>query len=67
MNQNEPHKIIRCLAEGVDPITLDPLPLDSPLQQPYLIRAFSAASSALDSAKERELRRLSLPQGSVEK
>ena len=61
MNQLEPQKVMRCLAEGVDPISLNPISDDSPLQKPYLIRVFYAAAEALDKAQSYRERRANLP------
>jgi len=61
MHSIEPQTILRSLAEGVDPLTLAPLPEDSPLQRPYLIRAFFAASSALDQVSARIRKKSQLP------
>lgn len=61
MNQLEPQNVMRCLAEGVDPISLDPLSEDSPLQKPYLIRVFYAAADALGRVRASEVRKSRLP------
>ena len=61
MNQLEPQKVMRCLAEGVDPISLSPLSEDSPLQKPYLIRVFYAAADALSRTRASDARKSTLP------
>ena len=61
MNNLEPQQILRFLAEGIDPISMNPLPEESPLQKPYLIRAFYAAHAALDLLAARAKRKSSLP------
>jgi hypothetical protein len=61
MNQLEPQKVLRCLAEGLDPISLHPLSDESPLQKPYLIRVFYAAADALTKVQAREAKRSTLP------
>ena len=61
MNNLEPQKVMRCLAEGIDPLSMDPLPEESPLQRPYLIRVFYAAAEALHRVQANEARRSSLP------
>jgi len=61
MNQLEPQKVMRCLAEGVDPITFFPLAEESPLQKPYLIRVFFAAADALERSNSYAARKSKLP------
>jgi hypothetical protein len=61
MQTIEPRQILFSLAQGVDPVTMAPLPEDSPLQRPYLIRAFYAAASALEESTRRLKRKSNLP------
>lgn len=61
MNQLEPQNVMRYLAEGIDPISLNPLSEDSPLQKPYLIRVFYAAADALVRIRAYESRKSRLP------
>ena len=48
MNVNEALKIVRDLAEGIDPRTGDPVPEGSPSQQPPAIRALFVAATELE-------------------
>lgn len=62
MNTDESLRVLRALAEGVDPDSYQPLATDSPLQRPQLIRAFFSAASALEQRLVQERRRSRLPQ-----
>ena len=61
MHQLEPQKVMRCLSEGVDPVSLAPISEESPLQKPYLIRVFYAAADALERAQANDAQRSTLP------
>jgi len=47
---------MRCLAEGIDPITGEVFPADSPYQQADIIRALYAAVEALEKSEQRQKR-----------
>lgn len=53
-------KIIRLLADGVDPVTGEILPDSSPYNQPQIIRALFAVLEELDSSRKAKIKR-SLP------
>src|ERR1035437_5793563 len=59
MNCTEALKILRPLAEGVDPGTGEVLPANSPYQQAQVVRALNCAIELA----EREVRKSELPQG----
>jgi hypothetical protein len=61
MTTDESIKIVKALAEGVDPFTYDPLPPTSPLQNPTYIRALFTALKGLEVLKIKESRQSSLP------
>lgn len=58
MNCTEALKILRPLAEGVDPTTGEVLPADSPFQQAQVVRALNCVIELA----EREVRKSELPQ-----
>jgi hypothetical protein len=57
----ESHKVIKALAEGVDPLTYAAFPQDSVLQNPIYVRAFFVALKALELQAAQEERRSRLP------
>jgi hypothetical protein len=48
MESSEALRIIRALADGVDPVTRETLPAESVFQQPQTIRALERAAAALE-------------------
>jgi hypothetical protein len=50
MDHEQASDIIRQLADGLDPNTGQPFPLDSPFQHPQIVRALFVARQALDRA-----------------
>lgn len=61
MEISEALQIIRFLADGVDPITGEVFPDDSPYQHHRVIRSLSVAVAALERAAERKERESHLP------
>lgn len=62
MEIQEALKIVRALADGVNPQTAEALPTDSVCRNPKCICAFNKAVGALEYAQERERLRQLLPQ-----
>jgi len=54
-------RIVRCLAEGVDPTTGEVFPADSPYQRGETVRALYTATSALEKVEQRQKREKILP------
>lgn len=52
---------VRSLAEGIDPVTGELFPDDSPYQHPCVIRSLYEAVKALERAEERQRRERRLP------
>ena len=50
MDHEQASDIIRQLADGLDPNTGQPFPMDSPFQHPQIVRALYVARQALDRA-----------------
>lgn len=61
MPHPDPKLILQALIAGVDPESGEPLPNDSTLHQPGVIRALLAGLSALELTTARALRRAQLP------
>ncbi len=55
-------RMVRCLAEGVDPTTGEVLSPDSPCQHPDVVRSRFAAAAALEKSEQRQSRARSLPE-----
>ena len=62
MEISEALKIIRALADGVNPFTGEVFPDDSPYQHPQMVRALFKAVGVLESREKREKRRGYLPE-----
>jgi len=62
MNTSQALKIVRALADGVDPFTGEKYGFDSPYQNPDMIRALFLAVKALESREQNERRRSRLPE-----
>ena len=58
---NESKQLIEYLAKGIDPITGEVLPNESPYNNPDIIRALFLAVKALEYLERREQRERSLP------
>ena len=56
MNKSEGIKILKQLADGIDPYTGELLPEYSPYQHPQTVRALFHAVAALERIKENDLR-----------
>jgi len=52
METVEARKIIRNLADGIDPVTGEVFPMDSPYQHPQVIRSLYAALATMDRQKK---------------
>lgn len=65
MNTEESIKIVKALAEGVDPFSYEPLPSNSPLQNPTYVSALFTALRGLELLRTKEKRRSSLPQNAT--
>ncbi len=61
METSEALKIIKALADGINPFTGEVIPDDSPYQNPQMVRALFKAVSALESREKSEQRRRYLP------
>jgi len=61
MNHDEAIRILKALVEGNDPISQKPLPADSVLQNPKVMRALLLAQGAIQSDVDRQKRRAQLP------
>ena len=61
MMPNESKQLIEYLAKGIDPITGEVLPKESPYNNPDIIRALFLAVKALEYLERREQRERSLP------
>ena len=61
MMPNESKQLIEYLAKGIDPITGEILPNESPYNNPDIIRALFLAIKALEYLERREQRERSLP------
>jgi len=65
METVEARKIIRNLADGIDPVTGEVFPMDSPYQHPQVIRSLYDALAAMDRQKKaRQVDPLHLKAGS---
>lgn len=58
---NESKLLIEALAKGIDPITGEVLPNESPYNNPNIIRALFQAVKALEYLEKQEQRERSLP------
>jgi hypothetical protein len=54
--------IVKALADGVDPVSGEVFPADSPYQNARIARALFAAVSALENSVRRKNRKTSLPE-----
>jgi hypothetical protein len=54
-------ELLSLLAEGIDPVTGEVFPADSPYQQPEIIRALYSALRFLEADKEKPCERKALP------
>lgn len=61
MDISEALQTIRSLAEGIDPITGELFPDDSPYQHPRVIRSLYEATKALEHAEEKQRREHRMP------
>jgi len=61
MSHTDPKMILKALIAGVNPESAEPVPNDSVLHQPGVIRALLAGLSALELTTARALRRAQLP------
>jgi hypothetical protein len=61
MNETQALQIVKALANGVDPVSGEVYPPESPYQKPDTVRALYVAAMALERASEWEQRRLRLP------
>jgi len=61
METSEVIKIIEALAKGIDPVTGEVFPDESPYNHPRVIRALFQALKALERVSERERRERNLP------
>jgi hypothetical protein len=57
MDKSEGIKILKQLADGIDPYSGEGFPEDSPYQHPQTIRALFYAVTVLESMTEKDLRR----------
>lgn len=62
MQNSEALRIIQALADGVDPTTGEVLEVDSPFQNPQIVRALFAAVDALERRVRAENRSRRLPE-----
>ncbi len=61
MEVSQALKVIRILADGIDPTTGEVFDDDSPYQNPQVIRALFVAVKTLEKVEERQRREKSLP------
>ena len=61
MDKSEALETVEALAHGIDPVTGEILPEDSPFNHPRVIRALFLSINALERLKEREKRASGLP------
>lgn len=61
VKSSEALRIVRSLSEGVDPLTGEVFPTDSPYQNPEVVRALYAAVRLLEQSEERQRRESRLP------
>ena len=52
MEVTEARKVVRCLADGIDPLTGELFPINSPYQQPQVIRSLYMAVEAMSRQKK---------------
>lgn len=62
MKISETLKIIRALADGINPFTGEIFQDDSPYQNPQMVRALYKAIEALESQEKREQKKKQLPE-----
>jgi len=62
MENTEALKIIRSLAEGIDPRTGEVFPEDSPYQHPGIVRALFIAVKSMEELQEKQKRQKALPE-----
>ena len=62
MDHNAALKIIQTLSNGIDPITGEVFPADSPYQNAQIVRALFAAVDVLDIVIKRNNKRKNLPE-----
>lgn len=61
MDQAKALTIVRSLANGVDPVSMEVFPLDSAYQRPDIVRALYEAVSALERIERFDRRRQQMP------
>ena len=61
MDTSRALEIVRCLADGSDPLTSNALPMDGPYRHPEVVRALFKAVYALQVLRQREKRREAMP------
>jgi hypothetical protein len=62
MDYNTALKIIQTLSDGIDPVTGEVFPSDSPYQNAQTIRALFTAKDALEAVIKRDNKRKGLPE-----
>jgi len=62
MDHNAALKIIQTLSNGIDPITGEVFPADSPYQNAQIVRALFASVDALEAMIKRNNKRKNLPE-----
>jgi hypothetical protein len=62
MDYNTALKIIQTLSDGIDPVTGEVFPADSPYQKAQIVRALSSATDALKAVIKRINKRKGLPE-----
>jgi len=62
MDYNTALKIIQTLSDGIDPVTGEVFPADSPYQNAQTVRALFTAIDALEAVIKRNNKRKSLPE-----
>jgi hypothetical protein len=62
MEHSEALKIIKSLADGIDPQTGEVFPDTSPYQNPKVVRALFVAAGALEQIEEKQKRQKPLPE-----
>ena len=62
MDYNTALKIIQTLSDGIDPVTGEVFPADSPYQNAQTVRALFTAIDALESVIKKNNKRKSLPE-----
>jgi len=62
MDYNTSLKIIQILSDGIDPVTGEVFPADSPYQNAHIVRALFKATEALEAVIKRNDKRKELPE-----